>query len=110
MTIARKEIFGPVLSLFDFSDEETVINRANNTEFGLAAGVFTGDLARGHRVTRQFQAGTCYINNFTLTPVGVPFGGYKMSGIGRENSKHPIEYYSQVKSVCVELRDVEAGY
>ena len=110
MTIAREEIFGPVLSLFDFSDEETVINRANDTEFGLAAGVFTGDLARGHRVARAFQAGTCYINNFNLTPVGVPFGGYKMSGIGRENSKHAIEYYSQVKSVYVELGDVEAGY
>jgi betaine-aldehyde dehydrogenase len=110
MTIAREEIFGPVLSLLDFSDEETVIERANNTDFGLAAGVFTADLARGHRVVAQLQAGTTYINNFNLTPVGVPFGGYKMSGIGRENARQAIDYYSQIKSVYVELGDVEAGY
>lgn len=110
MTIAREEIFGPVLSLFDFEDEGSVIERANDTQFGLAAGVFTGDLARGHRVVAHLQAGTTYINNFNLTPVGVPFGGYKMSGIGRENAKQAIEYYSQIKSVYVELGDVEAGY
>ncbi|MFD0917576.1 betaine-aldehyde dehydrogenase [Pseudahrensia aquimaris] len=110
MTIAREEIFGPVLSLFSFSDEDEVIARANATPFGLAAGVFTKDLARGHRVVRRLQAGTTYINNFNLTPVGVPFGGYKMSGIGRENAAHALESYSQVKSVFVELGDVEAGY
>ena len=110
MTIAREEIFGPVLSLFDFSSEEEAVERSNNTQFGLAAGVFTADIARGHRVAAQFEAGTCYINNFNLTPVGVPFGGYKMSGIGRENSHHAIDYYSQIKSVYVEMGDVEAGY
>ena len=110
MTIAREEIFGPVLSLFSFNDEAEVIERANDTRFGLAAGVFTGDIARGHRVARAFEAGTCYINNFNLTPVGVPFGGYKMSGIGRENARHAIEYYSQIKSVFVELGDVDAPY
>ena len=110
MTIAREEIFGPVLSLFTFGDEDEAIRRANATEFGLAAGVFTGDMARAHRVVAQLQAGTTYINNFNLTPVGVPFGGYKMSGIGRENARHAIDYYSQVKSVYVELGDVEAGY
>lgn len=110
MTIAREEIFGPVLSLFNFDDEDTVIQRANDTEFGLAAGVFTRDTARAHRVVKQLQAGTTYINNFNLTPAGVPFGGYKMSGIGRENAKQAIEYYSQIKSVYVELGDVEAGY
>ena len=110
MTIAREEIFGPVLSLFSFSDEDEAIRRANDTQFGLAAGVFTADSARGHRVIAQLEAGTCYINNFNLTPVGVPFGGFKMSGIGRENSKHAIDSYSQIKSVYVELGDVEAGY
>ncbi|MEE9313291.1 MAG: betaine-aldehyde dehydrogenase [Rhizobiaceae bacterium] len=110
MTIAREEIFGPVLSMFNFKDEEEAITRANDTLFGLAAGVFTSNLARGHRVVAQLQAGTTYINNFNLTPVGVPFGGYKMSGIGRENAKQAIEYYSQIKSVFVELGDVDAPY
>ncbi len=110
MTIAREEIFGPVLSLFNFSEEDAVITRANDTQFGLAAGVFTKDIARGHRVVAQLQAGTTYINNYNLTPVGVPFGGYKMSGIGRENAKQAIDYYSQIKSVYVELGDVDAPY
>ncbi len=110
MIIAREEIFGPVLSLFNFSTEEEAISRANNTLFGLAAGVFTKDLARGHRVVKQLEAGTTYINNYNLTPVGVPFGGYKMSGIGRENAKQAIDYYSQIKSVLVELGDVDAPY
>ncbi len=110
MIIAREEIFGPVLSLLDFEDEEGVIARANNTDFGLAAGIFTSDIARGHRVIARLEAGTTYINNFNLTPVGVPFGGYKKSGIGRENAHHAIESYSQIKSVLVELGDVEAPY
>lgn len=109
-TIAREEIFGPVLSLFHFSDEFDAVSRSNKTSFGLAAGIFTKDLARAHRVIAQLEAGTCYINNFNLTPAGVPFGGYKKSGIGRENAHHAIEYYSQIKSVYVELGDVEAGY
>ncbi len=110
MTIAREEIFGPVLSLMTFSDEADVIARANATEFGLAAGVFTKDLARAHRTVAQLQAGTLYINNFNLTPAGVPFGGYKMSGIGRENARQAIESYSQIKSVYVEMGDVDAPY
>ncbi|EFL90033.1 betaine-aldehyde dehydrogenase [Ahrensia sp. R2A130] len=110
MTIAREEIFGPVLSLLNFDDEADVLARANDTIFGLAAGVFTADIGRAHRVVRQLQAGTTYINNFNLTPVGVPFGGYKMSGIGRENAHHAIDNYSQIKSVYVELGDVEAPY
>ncbi|MEL7274249.1 MAG: betaine-aldehyde dehydrogenase [Pseudomonadota bacterium] len=109
-TIAREEIFGPVLTLFDFAEEEDVITRANDSDFGLAAGVFTQNLARAHRVIARLQAGTCYINNFNLTPAGVPFGGYKKSGIGRENAHHAMDYYSQIKSVYVEMGDVEAGY
>ncbi|MEM9734870.1 MAG: betaine-aldehyde dehydrogenase [Pseudomonadota bacterium] len=109
-TIAREEIFGPVLCLFDFAQEDDVIARANDSDFGLAAGVFTQNIARAHRVIGQLQAGTCYINNFNLTPVGVPFGGYKKSGIGRENAHHALDYYSQIKSVYVEMGDVEAGY
>lgn len=101
MTIARDEIFGPVMSVLDFETEEEVLARANATEFGLAAGVFTRDLARGHRMAAAFEAGTCFINAYNLTPVEAPFGGMKRSGIGRENGHAAIEHYSQLKSVYV---------
>jgi len=110
MTIAREEIFGPVMAVLDFDDEDEVIRRANATEFGLAAGVFTGDLARGHRVVAALQAGTCWINAYNLTPVEAPFGGVKLSGVGRENSKAAIEHYTQIKSVYVNLGPVEAPF
>lgn len=110
MTIAREEIFGPVLSVLEFSDEAEVVARANATEFGLAAGVFTRDLQRAHRVVARLEAGTCWINTYNLTPVEAPFGGVKMSGVGRENSRAAIEHYSQIKSVYVAMGDVEAPY
>ncbi|WP_226779458.1 betaine-aldehyde dehydrogenase [Oceaniglobus trochenteri] len=110
MTIARDEIFGPVLSVLDFDTEDEVMARANATEFGLAAGVFTRDLTRAHRVAQGFQAGTCYINTYNLAPVEAPFGGVKASGVGRENSKEAINHYSQVRSVYVAMGDVEAPF
>ncbi|MCH2095033.1 MAG: betaine-aldehyde dehydrogenase [Rhodobacteraceae bacterium] len=110
MTIAREEIFGPVMSVLSFTDEQEVIERANDTEFGLSAGVFTRDLARAHRVVAQMQAGTCFINSYNDAPVEAPFGGMKMSGIGRENSKEAIGHYSQVKSVYVRMGRVEAPF
>ncbi|MCG6113672.1 MAG: betaine-aldehyde dehydrogenase [Mesorhizobium sp.] len=110
MRIAREEIFGPVMSVLTFEEEDDVIARANDTEFGLAAGVFTGDLARGHRVIAQLQAGTCWINAYNLTPVEIPFGGYKQSGIGRENGLAALSHYSQLKSVYVETGDVDSPY
>lgn len=110
MIIAKEEIFGPVMSVLSFSDEEEAIRRANDTEFGLAAGVFTNDLARAHRVAARFEAGTCYINTYNLTPVEAPFGGSKMSGVGRENSKAAVEHYSQLKSVYVCVGDTEAAF
>ena len=110
MTIVREEIFGPVMSLLTFEREDEVVARANATEFGLAAGVFTRDLARGHRVIARLQAGTCWINNYNITPIEMPFGGYKQSGLGRENGLAAIEHYTQVKSVYVEMGDVEAPY
>ena len=110
MTIARAEIFGPVLAMLDFEDEEEVIRRANETEFGLSGGVFTQDLTRAHRVIGQIDAGTCYINTYNLAPVEAPFGGTKASGVGRENSKAAIEHYSEVKSVYVAMTDVEAPF
>jgi betaine-aldehyde dehydrogenase len=110
MTIAREEIFGPVMSVLDFEDEDEVMARANATEFGLAAGVFTRDLTRAHRVAARFEAGTCYINTYNDAPVEAPFGGMKNSGVGRENSKAAIEHYSQLKSVYVRMGDLEAPF
>ncbi|MGZ2258699.1 betaine-aldehyde dehydrogenase [Roseobacter sp. A03A-229] len=110
MTIAREEIFGPVMAVLDFEDEDDVMARANATEFGLAAGVFTRDLARAHRVAAGFEAGTCYINTYNDAPVEAPFGGSKSSGVGRENSKAAIEHYSQLKSVYVRMGDLEAPF
>jgi len=110
MRIAREEIFGPVMTVLSFDEEDEVVTRANDTEFGLAAGVFTRDLPRAHRVVAQLQAGTCWINAYNLTPVELPFGGYKQSGIGRENALEALRHYSQVKSVYVETGDVESPY
>ncbi|HWW32119.1 MAG TPA: betaine-aldehyde dehydrogenase, partial [Steroidobacteraceae bacterium] len=110
MDIVRCEIFGPVMSVLEFSDENEVIARANATEFGLAAGVFTNDLTRAHRVIAQLQAGTCWINHYNVTPIELPFGGVKMSGLGRENGRAAIEHYTQLKSVYVAMSDVESPY
>jgi len=110
MTIVREEIFGAVMAVLEFDDEEEVIERANATEFGLAAGVFTNDLTRAHRVIARLQAGTCWINHYNITPVELPFGGMKMSGLGRENGRAAIEHYSQLKSVYVAMGDVDSPY
>ncbi|MGD0492579.1 MAG: betaine-aldehyde dehydrogenase [Steroidobacteraceae bacterium] len=110
MAIVREEIFGPVMSVLEFDDEAEVIERANATEFGLAAGVFTNDLTRAHRVIAKLEAGTCWINHYNITPIELPFGGVKMSGLGRENGRAAIEHYTRLKSVYVAMGDVEAPY
>ncbi len=110
MTIAREEIFGPVMSVLDFDTEQEALARANDTEFGLSAGVFTSDLSRAHRMAAGFEAGTCYINTYNDAPVEAPFGGSKLSGVGRENSKAAIEHYSQIKGVYVRTGDLEAPF
>lgn len=110
MTIAREEIFGPVLSVLDFDTEQEALARANDTSFGLAAGVFTNDLTRAHRMAAGFEAGTCFINHYNVTPVEAPFGGAGLSGVGRENSKAAIEHFSQLKSVYVGMGPVEAPF
>jgi len=110
MDIVRDEIFGPVMSVLSFDTEDEAIRRANDTDFGLAAGVCTSDLARGHRVVARLEAGTCWINTFNICPVEVPFGGYKNSGFGRENSVAAIEHFTQLKSVYVETGDVDSPY
>ncbi len=110
MTIAREEIFGPVMAVLDFEGEAEVIARANATDYGLAAGVFTRDITRAHRVIAQLQAGTCWINAYNLTPVEMPFGGVKASGVGRENGHAALEHYTRVKSVYLGLGPVDAPY
>ncbi|CAN5293050.1 betaine-aldehyde dehydrogenase [soil metagenome] len=110
MKIVREEIFGPVMAILTFTDEADVIRRANDTDYGLAAGVFTNDIQRAHRVVAKLEAGTTWINNYNVTPIEMPFGGYKQSGIGRENSLTTINHYTQLKSVYVEMGNVEAPY
>jgi betaine-aldehyde dehydrogenase len=110
MAVAREEIFGPVMSVLTFDEEEEVISRANATPYGLAAGVFTRDLTRGHRVIARLEAGTCWINHYNVTPIELPFGGVKLSGLGRENGRAAIEHYTQLKSVYVAMSDVASPY
>ena len=110
MAIVREEIFGPVMSVLDFNDEAEVVARANATDLGLAAGIFTNDLTRAHRVIAALEAGTCWINTYNITPIELPFGGTKQSGLGRENGKAAIEYFTQLKSVYVAMEPIDAPY
>ncbi len=104
------EIFGPVMSVLRFEHENEVIERANNTRFGLAAGVFTRDISRSHRVINKLQAGICWINSWGDSPAEMPVGGYKESGIGRENGPETLKSYTQIKSIFVRLDDLENPY
>ena len=110
MSIVKDEIFGPVLSVLTFKTEEEVIKRANDTHYGLAAGVFTNDLNRGHRVISCLEAGICWLNTYNFYPIDMPAGGFKQSGIGTENGKETIKQYTQLKTVYVEMGDVESPY
>jgi aldehyde dehydrogenase (NAD+) len=103
MTIAREEIFGPVLAAIDFADLDEAIARANDSPYGLAAGVWTRDIKKAHYVARKLQAGTVWINTYNVYDTAAPFGGYKHSGFGREMSSHALEHYTQIKSVWVDL-------
>ncbi|HTM25472.1 MAG TPA: aldehyde dehydrogenase family protein [Vicinamibacterales bacterium] len=103
MTIAREEIFGPVLATIEFSDLDEAIARANDSQYGLAAAVWTRDVKKAHYVARRLQAGTVWINTYNVYDTAAPFGGYKASGFGREMSAHALEHYTQVKSVWVDL-------
>ncbi|MEX0661453.1 MAG: betaine-aldehyde dehydrogenase [Balneolaceae bacterium] len=104
--IVKEEIFGPVMTVLPFTEEDDVICRANDTPYGLSAGIFTNDITRAHRVVDQLEAGMCWINNYNVNPVEIPFGGYKMSGIGRENGRAAIESYTQLKTVYVEMEGI----
>ncbi|MDF4745963.1 aldehyde dehydrogenase family protein, partial [Vibrio parahaemolyticus] len=93
-----------------FRDESEVIARANGTDYGLAAGVFTQNLSRAHRVIHQIQAGICWVNTWGDSPAEMPVGGYKQSGVGRENGVETLKHYTQTKSVLVQLSDFESPY
>ena len=110
MSICQEEIFGPVMAVLSFEDEDEVVARANNTHLGLAAGVFTQDITRAHRVIHQMQAGICWINSYGLSPVEMPVGGYKQSGIGRENGLVTLKQYTQLKSVYVGLTPLDSPF
>ncbi|WP_440056356.1 betaine-aldehyde dehydrogenase (plasmid) [Pseudoalteromonas sp. T1lg65] len=110
MTIVKEEIFGPVMSVLVFDDEQEVIERANNTHLGLAAGVFTQNIKRAHRVIHQLAAGICWINSYGNSPAEMPVGGYKQSGIGRENGIETLDQYTQTKSVYVGMSDIESPF
>jgi aldehyde dehydrogenase (NAD+) len=103
MTIAREEIFGPVLATIEFSDLDEAIARANDSVYGLAAAVWTKDIKKAHYVARKLQAGTVWVNTYNIYDTAAPFGGYKASGFGREMSAHALEHYTQTKCVWVDL-------
>jgi acyl-CoA reductase-like NAD-dependent aldehyde dehydrogenase len=104
MKIAREEIFGPVAAAIPFKDENDAVFQGNDTTYGLAAAVWTRDISRAHRVARALKAGNVWINCYGASDIGMPFGGYKQSGFGRENGRHVIEGYTQIKSVYVKLQ------
>ena len=110
MTIVKEEIFGPVMTVLPFKTEEEVVDRANNSPFGLSAGIFTNDLKRAHRLAGALDAGTMWINNYNLAPTEMPWKGFKDSGIGQENGSGCINYWTKTKSVYVETGDVETMF
>jgi betaine-aldehyde dehydrogenase len=101
--IAQEEIFGPVLCIIPFEDEDDLVAQANDSAYGLAAGIWTGDFARGWRVARRLEAGTVWINTYKELSISTPFGGFKQSGIGREKGATGLRLYQQTKSIYVGL-------
>ena len=104
MTISREEIFGPVLAAIEFADLDEAIAKANDSPYGLAAGVWTRDIRKAHYVARKLQAGTVWVNTYNVYDAAAPFGGYKLSGFGREMGAHALEHYTQIKTVWIDLQ------
>ena len=103
MKIAEEEIFGPVQSIIKFKDIDEVIDRANRTVYGLAAGVWTRDIGKAHAIANGVRAGTVWVNCYDVFDAAAPFGGFKQSGIGRELGEYGLQQYTEVKTVTVKL-------
>jgi acyl-CoA reductase-like NAD-dependent aldehyde dehydrogenase len=110
MRVAQEEIFGPVSCAITFKDDDDLLRQANDTLYGLSAGIWTRDITRAHRFARAVKAGTVWINTYNMMNAASPFGGYKQSGYGREMGKHALELYTQVKSVWVDLSGKPIGW
>lgn len=110
MSVVKEEIFGPVMAVLIFDDEDEVVRRANDTELGLAAGVFTQNIQRAHRVIHKMEAGICWVNAYGASPAEMPVGGYKLSGIGRENGLATLNYYTQLKAVYMGMNPLESPF
>jgi len=110
MRVAQEEIFGPVSSVISFDNDDDLIRQANDTLYGLSAGIWTSDITRAHRFARAVKAGVVWINTYNMMNAASPFGGYKQSGYGREMGKHALELYTQVKSVWVDLSGKPIGW
>jgi aldehyde dehydrogenase (NAD+) len=103
MTIAREEIFGPVMTILKFKSIDEVAARANNTAYGLAAAVWTKDISKAHAIADSVRAGTVWVNCYDVFDAGAPFGGFKQSGIGRELGEYSLSNYTEIKTVTVKL-------
>ncbi|HEY0003346.1 MAG TPA: aldehyde dehydrogenase family protein [Pyrinomonadaceae bacterium] len=110
MRVAQEEIFGPVTSVITFKDEDDLLKQANETIYGLSAGIWTSDITRAHRFAKEVKAGVVWINTFNMFNAASPFGGYKQSGYGREMGRHALELYTQIKSVWVDLSGKPIGW
>ena len=110
MRVAQEEIFGPVVSVITFKDEDDLIKQANDTIYGLSAGIWTRYITRAHRFAREIKAAVVWINTFNMFNAASPFGGYKQSGYGREMGRHALDLYTQVKSVWVDLSGRPIGW
>ena len=110
MTIYREEIFGPVVTVSSFDGDEALIEAANDTEYGLSASIFTTDVAKGHRYARRIKAGTVWINVHNFVSAQAPYGGYKLSGLGRELGREGLEAYLETKNVITYIDTAPFGW